>query len=131
VFEALRFNPQAPFLTRVCLAPAVVARGSAHQTTIPAGSVVLAALMSAMFDADELDQPEQFNPARPARHYLHFGHGLHQCFGRHINRLQIPLIVRSILRLPGLRRAAGQDGVMTKEGPFPERLVVEFDPPSP
>ncbi len=128
VFEALRFNPQAPFLTRFALAPAVLARGTERETPVPAGSVVIAALMSAMSDERELDAPDQFNPARPARHYLHFGYGLHQCFGRHINQLQLPLIARALLRLPGLRRAPGEEGKVKLDGPFPDRLLVDFDP---
>ena len=128
VFEALRFNPQAPFLTRLAVAPAVLARGTEREAAVPAGSVVIAALMSAMSDPGELDAPEEFNAARPARHYLHFGHGLHQCFGRHINGLQLPLIARAILRLPGLRRAPGQEGQVKFDGPFPDRLLVDFDP---
>jgi cytochrome P450 len=128
VFEALRFNPQAPFLPRLALAPAVLARGTERETAVPAGSVVIAALMSAMSDAAEIDAPETFNPLRPSRHYLHFGHGLHQCFGRHINRLQLPLIARAVLRLPGLRRAPGEEGQVKFDGPFADRLLVEFDP---
>ena len=127
VFEALRFNPQAPFLTRLALAPTVLARGTERETPVPAGSVIIAALMSAMSDACELDAPEEFNPARPDRHYLHFGYGMHQCFGRHINRIQLPLIARAILRLPGLRRAPGDEGKVKFDGPFPDSLLVDFD----
>ena len=128
VFEALRFNPQAPFLTRVALAPTVIAHGAERETAVPAGTPVIAALMSAMFDPAELDAPMDFNSARPARHYLHFGYGMHQCFGRHINRLQLPLVSRVILRLPGLRRAPGEEGRVKSDGPFPDHLFVDFDP---
>jgi len=130
IFEALRFDPQAAFLPRLTLEPAVLARGTERETAVPAGSVIIAALMSAMSDASELEAPKEFNPGRPARHYLHFGYGLHQCFGRHINRLQLPLIARAILRLPGLRRAPGEEGQVKFDGPFPDRLIVEFDPPA-
>ncbi len=128
VLEALRFNPQAPFLTRITRQPVTLARGTSRETSLPVGTVVLAATMSAMSDASELDAPETFMPGRPGRHYLHFGHGMHQCFGRHINYLQIAIIAQSVLRLPGLRRAPGDDGVMKYVGPFPSRLFVEFDP---
>lgn len=127
VFEALRFKPQAPVLTRTALASCVLGRGTAHETPIQKGSVVVVALMSAMADPDELDAPESFALSRPDRHYLHFGDGMHRCFGRHINRIQLPLIAQAILRLPGLHRAPGEDGRLTLDGPFPDRLVVEFD----
>lgn len=127
VYEALRFNPQAPALTRHTAVDAVLAAGTDHATTIPAGTTVIVSLLSAMFDPDQFPAPDEFNPARPERNYLHFGSGMHQCFGRYINRLQLPIIVRAILRLPGLRRAAGTDGAIKFDGPFPDRLLVEFD----
>jgi cytochrome P450 len=127
VYEALRFHPQAPSLIRVAGQDTVLAAGTADSTTIPAGTTVIVALMSAMFDPEAFPAPEAFNNSRPERSYLHFGSGMHQCFGRYINRLQLPIIVRAILRLPGLRRAAGADGAMKFDGPFPDRLLVEFD----
>lgn len=119
---------RAAAAARVALAPTVIAHGAERETAVPAGTPVIAALMSAMFDPAERDAPMDFNPARPARHYLHFGYGMHQCFGRHINRLQLPLVSRVILRLPGLRRAPGEEGHVKSDGPFPDHLFVDFDP---
>ena len=59
--------------------------------------------------------------------YLHFGYGLHRCFGRAINGVQIPELLAALLRLPGLRRASGGAGRVVNDGPFPERLILEFD----
>src|SRR5262249_16693762 len=50
VFEALRFNPQNPFLLRHCRQDHVVAAGTSRETNIPSGSLVLAGTLSAMFD---------------------------------------------------------------------------------
>ncbi|MDB5962975.1 MAG: putative cytochrome hydroxylase [Massilia sp.] len=127
VYEALRFKPQAPTLLRTASVDAVLAAGTARAITVPAGTTVVVCLMSGMFDPDQFPAPTAFDPQRPERDYLHFGSGMHRCFGRHINRLQLPMIVRAILRLPGLRRAAGADGEMRLDGPFPNRLIVEFD----
>lgn len=127
IWEAMRLAPQAPALGRVALRAAVIARGTPHETTIAPGTFVLVATASAMRDGQELDQPDTFRPGRPRHHYLHFGHGLHECLGRYINWVQIPRIAREILQLPGLRRAAGAAGEMTFAGPFPDRLEVEFD----
>jgi hypothetical protein len=52
---------------------------------------------------------------------------MHQCFGLYVNRVQIPEVLTALLRLPGLRRAAGRQGHVALDGPFPERLVLEFD----
>jgi cytochrome P450 len=52
-----------------------------------------------------------------------FGHGHHQCLGRHIGAAIIPEIVRQVLRLPGLE-AAGQGD--RGGGPFPEHFPLRW-----
>ena len=127
IFEALRFSPQHAFLYRVCVDDYTIGRGTDRETVIPKGSFVGAAVLSAMFDEDVIRNPEQFVPGRPADNYLLFGTGRHACFGTHINRVQIPAICRSVLRLEGLRRKRGSDGQLQLEGPFPDRWILEFD----
>lgn len=127
VFEALRFKPQHPFLYRVCASDCTIARGTPREAHIPAGSFIVAAVWSAMFDETVVEKPELFRPGRPAGDYLLFGSGRHTCFGAHINRVQISAICRSVLRRKGLRRKAGQDGQMKYDGPFPDSLLLEFD----
>jgi cytochrome P450 len=128
VFEALRFNPQNPFLLRTARAGYTVARGTKRAAMIPAGTLVCAATLAAMFDPAVFDRPDAFRADRPAGNYLHFGHGPHTCFGEQINRIQVPRILGSLLRLPNLRRAPGDDGRIAYAGPFPDRLIVLFDP---
>ena len=65
---------------------------------------------SAMFDPRVLEPPEEFRPGRPDYHYLHFATGLHACFGRYISQIQIPQILKPLLKLPGLR-PAGAPGI--------------------
>jgi cytochrome P450 len=127
VFEALRFNPQAPLLLRHCGSATTVARGTPRATVIPAGSLVVAATLSASFDPEAVEDPERFRVDRADRDLFHFGHGQHLCFGRMINHVQLPAVAGQVLRLEGLRRAPGADGVMRYEGPFPDRMIVEFD----
>jgi cytochrome P450 len=81
-----------------------------------------------MFDASAFPQPGRVVAGRPLDGYLHFGHGMHTCFGLHINSVQIPELVAALLRLPGLRRAPGREGRIAYDGPFPEHLVVAFGP---
>ena len=94
---------------------------------IPAGHNVLVALQSASFDSDRVQSPDEFRIDRPMPEYLHFGFGLHSCFGRYINAVQIPRIVQSLLVTKNLRRAEGKDGTLQVNGPFPSSLIVEFD----
>ncbi len=127
VFDALRFNPQTPAILRFCRDGATVAPGTRRETKVPAGSNLVLATLSAMFDPAAFPDPEAIRVDRDPSRYLHFGHGMHACYGRAINMVQIPEIAMALLRLDGLRRASGSPGQMAYDGPFPDRLVVEFD----
>jgi cytochrome P450 len=126
VFEALRFDPLAPALPRVATRDVMIAAGTPHAATIPAGANVYVSFASAMRDGRRVADPNSFNHARPARDFIHFGLGLHQCFGLHINMALIPLMLKPLLRRPGLRRASGREGYLTKRGAFAERLWVTW-----
>ncbi len=123
VFEALRFNPQNPFLLRHCREDYVVARGTDREKKIPAGSLVLVGTLSAMFDETRVERPEEFRIDRKEDTTLFFGHGMHTCFGRHIAGALIPVIAQAALRLPNLRRA----GQIQRDGAFPNRYMLAFD----
>jgi cytochrome P450 len=127
VFEALRFNPNNPGLFRIAGQDYTVAKGSPHATLIPKGATVFAATQSAMFDDRMVDSPNEFQIGRPDYIYMHFGFGLHSCFGKYINGVQIPGILKPLLQRKGLRRAAGESGKLQYAGPFPSGLGVEFD----
>ncbi|UZK64631.1 cytochrome P450 [Sphingomonas sp. M1-B02] len=127
VYEAMRFDPLAPGLPREVLTDWTIAKGTRHATTIPKGATVLAAFASAMMDPRRVANPRVFDPDRPASDYIHFGYGLHECFGRHINHATLHLMLKPLLVRPNLRRAAGAEGRLSKNGAFAERLVVEFD----
>ncbi len=113
-YEAMRFNPQSPALLRHSKAD---------------GQTVLALTISAMFDPKAFPEPNRFVTNRPLDRYLHFGYGMHTCYGAMINGVQIPELVRGIVQLPNLRRATGLYRRTHYEGPFPDRLVVEFGDP--
>jgi cytochrome P450 len=126
VWEAMRFDPLAPALPRIALRDSTVARGTRRERRIPKGATVYLAFSSAMMDQRRVPDPDRFDRNRRAHEYIHFGHGLHECFGRHINAAILHRMLKPLLRQPNLRRAAGQDGHLIKNGPFAERLVVEF-----
>jgi cytochrome P450 len=129
VFEALRFNPIGPGVVRVARRDYELAAGTVHAHTIPKGTVVVAAIQSAMFDEDAVKDPQDFRIDRPPDLNMQFGYGLHTCFGQYINAVQIPAIVKALLKRPNLRRAAA-GGALIVDGPFPSSLRVEFDPAS-
>jgi cytochrome P450 len=126
-FEALRFNPNNPGVFRLAVENYTVAKGKMHATTIPRGASVIAATQSAMFDETFVDAPNEFRIGRPDYAYMHFGYGLHTCFGQYINRMQIPGILKPLLKRDGLRRADGVAGQLLYDGSFPRSLVVVFD----
>ena len=123
VFEALRLRPLSPYLFRKSARDYTVAKGTARQTTIPAGTTVLALIASAMRDEDEFPLPEEFNIHRPLERTFHLGWGLHECLGKHIGMVMIPEIVRHFVLLDELRERAPID---CKGGPFPERWELEW-----
>jgi cytochrome P450/glutathione S-transferase len=127
VFEALRFNPQTAGILRFCKGGATVGRGTNHETSVPPGTTVVLGTLSAMFDPDAFPDPAAIRIDREAPVYLHFGHAMHMCYGRPINMVQIPEIALALLKLDGLRRARGLVGHVAYDGPFPDRLVVEFN----
>ena len=125
-YEAVRFNPHHPVQARHCGRETELAAGTTRARRIPAGTSVFVGTLSAMFDPAAFPRPKEFHADREAE-YLHFGYGLHHCFGLAINGVQIPELVAALLRLPNLRRAAGRAGRVAWDGPFPERLILAFD----
>ena len=85
VWEAARFRCTNPLLPRRSAAAHTLPSGK----PIPAGAIVFAMLQSAMMDPDVLDDPRRFVAGRPTDVYLHFGAGLHRCFGEHAARVQL------------------------------------------
>ncbi len=129
VWEALRFNPHNAALFRHCRSDATVAAGTERSTVIEKGTTVLVLTISAMFDSARFDRPDEFRTDRASDDYLHFGHGQHTCFGTRINGIVVPLAVKALLALPELRYDERGPGEIEYEGPFPDRMLVEFDVP--
>ncbi|NLE86582.1 MAG: cytochrome P450 [Myxococcales bacterium] len=126
-FEALRYDPLNPILLRVCRRDTFLAPGTPREASIAAGTTVCVATQSAMFDPERFERPEEFRVDRPYESYLLFGDGQHRCFGEAFNRVILPELLLALLRLPQLRRPRGRRGMMTFEGPFPDRFLLEFE----
>jgi len=123
VFEALRFRPINPMVVRVAKDDYSLAAGEQHRTLIRKGTTVFALTWSAMFDPRVLEAPEEFRPDRPDYHYMHFATGRHACYGRYISWIQVPQILKPLLKLEGLRAT----GAPEYDGTFPETLRVAAD----
>ena len=124
-WEALRFNPINPFVPRVCVSGYQIASGTPHATRVEPGTVVFPATHSAMHDEREIDSPEEFRLDRPRHHYMHMGYGLHTCLGDHVAAVEIPEVVKQLVRAGQIGRGDGPDGrIDFQGGPFPERFTV-------
>jgi cytochrome P450 len=117
-FDVLRFNTFAAAMRRYCRNGAEIAG-----VKIPQGTEVYIATASAMFDEAAWAEPYSVRADRPLGLYLHFGDGMHRCFGEYINRVQIPTIVGSLLRLTNIRKSGG----ILYDGPYPDQFILAFD----
>jgi cytochrome P450 len=127
VFEAMRFDPLAPFLQRIAKRDHLFADRPFRAKKIERGRHIMFFSASAMMDERRVSSPKSFNPNRPPHHYILFGHGLHQCFAIQINQKLLPLMLKPLLQRQGLRRASGPEGHLRKRLVYPERLDVCFD----
>ena len=127
VFEAMRFDPLAPVMPRVAVADGVIAARTRRERRVPKGSKLMVGLSSAMMDSRRLPEPYDFDPRRQPHEYIHFGYGLHQCFGIHINKAVLPIMLKPLLKRDNLRRAHGRAGRLRKQGAFAVGLNVRYD----
>jgi Dyp-type peroxidase family len=128
ILEAMRFKPIwiGPF--RYVPRDTVIAKGTRRERMVKAGTVVMPATLSAMFDPDAVQRPNEFDATRPYRDYLVFGHGIHLCIGSAIAKVQISESLRALFAKKNLRRAKGKAGRMTRIAAYPDSLKVDFDP---
>jgi cytochrome P450 len=102
VEELLRYDgPVQVAIPAVAAAPIEVGG-----VTIPAGDVVLPALLAANRDHARFTAPDRLDVTRAPNAHMAFGHGLHHCLGAPLARLEGRIALGSLLtRFPGLRLA--------------------------
>ena len=99
VEEGLRWTPTDPVFARF-----VTRTVDFHGFTLPAGSVLHMCLGAANRDPSRWEDPDRFDPFRPARPALAFGSGPHICLGMHVARAEMLIGIGALLdRLPNLR----------------------------
>ncbi|TWP50742.1 cytochrome P450 [Lentzea tibetensis] len=71
---------------------------------IPADSTVIISVPAVNRDAEQFPDPGALAVDRPRGHHLSFGHGIHQCLGQQLARVEMAVGFTELLRrLPGLR----------------------------
>lgn len=126
IFEAMRFDPLAPALKRTATRDYVLAEGTSRAKQVPKGKTVLVSFASAMLDPRRIPDPKRFDPNRLPGEYIHFGLGLHQCFGLAINHAILHRMLKPLLARPSLTRAPGARGRLRKVGAFADRMVLRY-----
>ena len=123
VWEALRFVPISPYMFRQVSSDYTIAKGTAHETTISAGTNVLTLTQSAMFDEYAYQNPDQFDKNRNYYHNFNFGFASHECLGKYVGMVMIPEMVKQVLLKIDIQAISVMD---YKKGPFPEAYTLKW-----
>ncbi|MEU6129357.1 cytochrome P450 [Saccharopolyspora sp. NPDC047091] len=74
--------------------------------TVRAGDTVMVSLPEVDRDPGRWPEPDRLDVRRTRNHHLAFGHGVHQCLGQQLARVELRIGLAELLaRLPGLRLA--------------------------
>jgi biflaviolin synthase len=85
--------------------------------TIRAGEAVYVSYLAANRDPEVFDHPDQLDVDREVNPHMAFGHGPHHCVGAALTRMQLDVLLPSLLsRLPGLRLACAPEEVPWHRG---------------
>ncbi len=88
--------------------------------TIPRGSLVMVAVVSANADERRFVEPDQLDIGRQDNHHLSFGHGAHYCMGAPLARLEGRVAIRSLVqRFPNLRLLVPRDQLRWRASVLP------------
>ncbi|MEU7056904.1 cytochrome P450 [Streptomyces sp. NPDC046197] len=102
VEELLRFHS----IVQNGLARAAVEDVRLDDVLIRAGEGVVLSLSAGNRDEQVFPDPDTVDPHRDARRHLAFGHGVHQCLGQWLARVELEEILAAALRwMPGARLA--------------------------
>lgn len=127
LFEAMRFWPINPGPFRVAGEDFVIAAGTRREKLIKKGTNMVVSTQSAMHDPRRVDNPRAFDPSRKRNDAMLMGFGLHWCIGAPLAYAQITQTFKALLEYDIVHRAPGEKGKLTRFGPFPESLWVEYE----
>ncbi|MEZ0354207.1 cytochrome P450 [Mycobacterium sp. pR1184] len=127
--ETIRLEPSIPLIPRTAIAPIDL-----HDTTIPAGAMVLLCIASACRDRSAWPSPDRFDPERFTRagtpRLMNFGAGAHYCLGASLAKVAVQECIRAALAArPFLRLAQDPAHIAWRRvlGRSPQRLLVGVD----
>ncbi|MBP2323242.1 cytochrome P450 [Kibdelosporangium banguiense] len=101
VEELLRYLTIVPFLVRVALEDVEL---DGHE--IKAGETVTLSLQAANRDPAQFTAPDVLDVQRQSSGHVAFGHGVHQCLGQQLARIEMRVALRGLVdRFPDMRLA--------------------------
>ncbi len=99
VDESLRWMPTDPMMPRLMMEDVVL-----KDVTIPRGARVDVCLGAANRDPSRWDNPDKYDPFRPAQYHLGFGLGPHQCLGMNVAKQEMISALGGLMdRFPNMR----------------------------
>ncbi|MGH8920256.1 MAG: cytochrome P450, partial [Actinomycetes bacterium] len=101
--------------------------------TVEAGDTVALSIQSANRDPLRYPEPDRLDSGRKTAGHVAFGHGIHQCLGQQLARVELQTAIPALVRrFPTLRLAVAPDDVPMRDG-MPiygvHRLPVTWDVP--
>jgi cytochrome P450 len=125
VEELLRFSPSGIGTMRVTTESVVLAN-----ITIPKGEMVMTLLASANRDPHRFSNPDEFDLFRPnAKRHMTFGHGVHNCIGSALARLELKVAFEVLLQAFNTFRCPPHEELVWEESFFVHgvsELAVQF-----
>ena len=111
VEELLRYLSITPFTVRTALEDLELGG-----RTVREGETVTVSIAAANRDPAVFPEPDSLDPHRPTGGHLAFGHGIHQCLGQQLARVEMQVAFPALFaRFPDLRLAAPEEEVPTRE----------------
>jgi cytochrome P450 len=84
-------------------------------TLIKEGEVVMVSLTAANRDPERFSDPETLDVSRKSANHLAFGHGIHQCLGQQLARIELRVGFTALLeRFPQLRLACPAEEILLR-----------------
>jgi cytochrome P450 len=110
--ELLRYLSIVPMLVRVALEDVEL---DGHQ--IKAGESVTVSIEAANRDPEQFTDPDVLDLRRQGGGHMAFGHGIHQCLGQQLARVEMQVAFRGLLdRFPALRLAVPFEDLRVRPG---------------
>lgn len=87
-----------------------------HGESISSGDVVTLSLSAANRDPEQFPDPDRLDLSRSATGHLAFGHGIHQCLGSQLARVELRIGFSALLRhFPTLRLAVPPEDIAMRD----------------